>query len=991
MNIQNQGFSPRIISEKIMISTPKFEGFKYLNMKYNNEFEQIENEISNSFKNDYKSLNERIILSEEKRQNKFLINSKISNSTDKIKYVNSLYHYYHKKKKVLQLEKQISFDEKSANYLFSNENNNNDVKNNIYDINDIRKNLLYNKIQEDKNENDEIFNYDLPLEMDKSSDIFNFIPQENSNNVNGVTKLQEYHKNLLLSQQGNEKNLNKITINYMKTNNNNNIYDNINKKNNKEQYKKYFSFDGENQTNDNKNNRDDKLNNINDNKINMNNTGNMCTIIPNNNNNDNNNSINSINNELSFINISHKKYKLIEGKENNLNKINNKIIKKLISTPNKQCKKKFKLKLNLKSEEKNTYKKYSLQKEKKLINKDLIGYLTFYSLNSFHLKNSTINSDFSSDKKNKDKDNTKTLDLNTMKRLVFKNLNDSNNILSKKNSYNNNNKEQMIKNNLSTNKNSSYFSNEIKQNISDDFQFNNYLNRSRNIINNNTKKSLTKTDNNDNNIIKNKPLTSKPFINLNSNLNSLIDIKNYNKINKTKNKKIIKYSPKPQNKLFTMNIYNNHIKSDYIKSRNIHLENSTTFDNLYSYNTINLNDNNSNKILIKKRHKSFKSIPLKNKYNLIKVNKKTNKKNINIRKLRYKFEDNSTKITNNRLSFVNSTKLLKIKSKHFLAIKSENKDKDRQKKYIHKTLNDINKLKNRIESYKKLIKKRINSYENNNNCSNKESTKEINNKKKILTKSNIDENKKKKRNLINKENNYNYLNINNNKILKDRKGNLQINKYNMNQNNFCSTLTNFSNQFLINKHEKNINIKNNKVFDNKNKNIISITKKNVINNIINNKTKNIGIIHNNTKNKVKNIDIKKADNINIKKNPNKKILIKYNNNYNSNSFIITPSINMINEEIIKYSILRNNQNNIVSQTISMTLGKSDNNNKISNKNFNQYNKNDNCKKTIINVNQYYPNYYINTNNLNKPIEDDNKNITNNFLGTNINKFSYINK
>ena len=100
---------------------------------------------------------------------------------------------------------------------------------------------------------------------------------------------------------------------------------------------------------------------------------------------------------------------------------------------------------------------------------------------------------------------------------------------------------------------------------------------------------------------------------------------------------------------------------------------------------------------------------------------------------------------------------------------------------------------------------------------------------------------------------------------------------------------------------------------------------------------------------------------------------------------------MINEEIIKYSILRNNQNNIVSQTISMTLGKSDNNNKISNKNYNQYNKNDNCKKTIINVNQYYPNYYINTNNLNKPIEDDNKNITNNFLGTNINKFSYINK
>ena len=982
MNNQNQGLSPRIISEKIMISTPKFEGFKYLNMKYNNEFEHIENEISNSFKNDYKSLNERFILSEQKRQNKFFTNSKISNSTDKIKYVNSLFHYYHKKKKELQLQKQISFDEKSSNYLFSNENNNIDVKNNKYNINDIRKNLLYNKIKEDKKENDEIFNYDLPLEMDKSSDIFIFIPQEISNNVNGVTKLQEYHNNLSLNQQINEKNLNKIKINYMKVNNNNNIYDNINKKNIKEKYEKYFSFDGVNQTNDNKNNRDDKLNIINDSKINMNNNENMCTIIQNNNN-DNNNSINSINNKLSFINISDKKYKLIKGKENNLNKINNKIIKKLISTQNKQCKKKFKLNLKLESEEKNTYKKYSLQKEKKLINKNLIGYLTFYSLNSFHLKNSTINSDFSSDKKNKDKNNTKALDLNTMKILGFKNLNDSNNILNKKNSYNNNDKEQMVKNNFSTNKNNSYFSNEIKQNISDDFKFNNYFNRSRNIINNNTKKSLTKTENNDNNIIKNKPLTSKPLINLNSNLNSLIDIKNYIKINKTKNKKLIKYSPKPQNKLLTMNIYNNHIKSDYIKSRNIHLENSNTFDNLYSYNTINLNDNNSNKILIKKRHKSFKSIPLKNKYNIIKVNKKINKKNISIRKLRNKFEDNSTKITNNRLSFVNSTKLLKIKSKHLLTIKSENKDKTRQKKYIHKTLNNINKLKNRIESYKKLIKKRINSYENNNNCSNKELTKEINNKKKIVTKSNINEDIKKKKNLTNKENNNNYLN--NNKIHKDRKGNLEKNNNYMNQNNFSSTLTNFSNQVLINKYEKNINIKNNKVFENKNKNIIPIIKKNVINKINNNKTKNIRIIHNNTKNKVKNIDIKKTDNINIKKNSNKKILIKYNNNYNSNSFIIAPSINMINEEIIKYSILRNNQNNIVSQTISMTLGKNDNNNKISNKNYNQYYKNDNCKKTIINVNQYYPNYYINTNNLNKTLENDNKNITNNFIDTNIHK------
>ena len=95
---------------------------------------------------------------------------------------------------------------------------------------------------------------------------------------------------------------------------------------------------------------------------------------------------------------------------------------------------------------------------------------------------------------------------------------------------------------------------------------------------------------------------------------------------------------------------------------------------------------------------------------------------------------------------------------------------------------------------------------------------------------------------------------------------------------------------------------------------------------------------------------------------------------------IKPPSSLINQDIIKYSILRNNQCNEISQVISLTLGKEKNNifdsvnNKKNNDNQidhidNNDSKNDKYKKTIINVNQYYPNYYINTNNINKKNEE----------------------
>jgi len=86
---------------------------------------------------------------------------------------------------------------------------------------------------------------------------------------------------------------------------------------------------------------------------------------------------------------------------------------------------------------------------------------------------------------------------------------------------------------------------------------------------------------------------------------------------------------------------------------------------------------------------------------------------------------------------------------------------------------------------------------------------------------------------------------------------------------------------------------------------------------------------------------------------------------------------MSNNDLIKFSIMRNNKNNQVSQEISVTLGSNDTNKSK------EENSKKNYKKTIINVNQYYPSYYINTSNLNKINLEHKKNINsaNNLLNS----------
>ena len=354
-------------------------------------------------------------------------------------------------------------------------------------------------------------------------------------------------------------------------------------------------------------------------------------------------------------------------------------------------------------------------------------------------------------------------------------------------------------------------------------------------------------------------------------------------------------------------------------------------------------------------------MPMSPKLNFIKVNKINNRDN---KKLKNKIENNSRKNLFNRLNFVNSTKLFKIKDKSYLTLNSDNNDKNNRNNSLYQTLKDN--IKKRIISFKDINKKRISSYENKINLGNKELRKELFNKKKLLSKIDIDENTNKKINTVNKAN----FTKNHNIQKKSRNYNVEkifLTRFFTNQNQFSTNSTNNSNHILTNKCEKKIqNLKKSKIDQNKN---IMVKNNLMINKLKEKKEKNNRIAErykNKNKNKIKNIDLKTnvKNNNNIVKNQNRKLLIK-NRNRNK-SFIITPSINMLNQEIIKYSILRNNRNNIISQAISMTLGK-----------------NDNCKKTIINVNQYYPNYYINTNNINASIEEDNKNINNNYIDSNL--------
>ena len=203
-------YSPRNILDTINISTPKFEGFKYLNNKYNKTQENTQNESSFFCKKDIWPLKERIIFSEKKKEKPTFDNIKINNSNDSQKYFSTIFYNYQKMKKKNEKsssQKQISFDEKSENFLFNNDKTNNDKNK----ISDNKNNLLNNgdNNSNNKNENDESFNYDLPLEMDKSSEFFNFNQPQGKlmqclNDINENTNFQEFNYNNIFNNNFNK-------------------------------------------------------------------------------------------------------------------------------------------------------------------------------------------------------------------------------------------------------------------------------------------------------------------------------------------------------------------------------------------------------------------------------------------------------------------------------------------------------------------------------------------------------------------------------------------------------------------------------------------------------------------------------------------------------------------------------------------------------------------------------------------------------------------
>ena len=97
MSIPEQLIFHRNVQDQMVVSTPKFEGFKYLNIKNNIESQNIDNDLKKSFDKNNSIIEERIFLSERKKEKKpSCINFKLNNSSDKKKYYTSLFYNYKK-------------------------------------------------------------------------------------------------------------------------------------------------------------------------------------------------------------------------------------------------------------------------------------------------------------------------------------------------------------------------------------------------------------------------------------------------------------------------------------------------------------------------------------------------------------------------------------------------------------------------------------------------------------------------------------------------------------------------------------------------------------------------------------------------------------------------------------------------------------------------------------------------------------------------------
>ena len=202
------------------------------------------------------------------------------------------------------------------------------------------------------------------------------------------------------------------------------------------------------------------------------------------------------------------------------------------------------------------------------------------------------------------------------------------------------------------------------------------------------------------------------------------------------------------------------------------------------------------------------------------------------------------------------------------------------------------------------------------------------------------------------------------KIYKKPKNTCLINQINNDYNTISGNRSIRSNN--INNNKKEITEYNSGNKSNRNTKIIQLRKKLI--NSTNLTERNSSSKFGDKSNEINSKPISSMQDLNIYKNK----ILSQNGSFSR--------LHNYDEEIIKYSIFRNNKNNQVINEFSLTVGKI--NSPSSNDNLKKYfvekndlNKNrkkniaknegtNNNKKTIINVNQYYPSYFINAQNHN---------------------------
>ena len=496
---------------------------------------------------------------------------------------------------------------------------------------------------------------------------------------------------------------------------------------------------------------------------------------------------------------------------------------------------------------------------------------------------------------------------------------------------------------------SNLYSNKIFNGIKNLFKNNNLI---FNTINYETNDINKKND--DKNIIQTK-IKFKPhiknIINKTSFLNNSNNDKTINNTNKFYKKQVPHINLKNNNRRFkirnnTNNNLNNKYNTIFTDKNKNHLNSYKKFKNINNLSKNNnkfktyLFNNNNNSKNTENKNKSILKIPTSNimsgAYTDRMIQDNNNYSSLNMEGKSNINDSIFININDSANSLQNESRCNKIKV---------NTIKKATKIQKFSVLNSD--ISNKTNSYWKIHKKPknsclLNNYNNNNN-------------------NEININKDKDINDVNDNNKYISLWGNSEKNMKD---NSQILIFNKNKPNRLSVLNDIKDKI----HQYNLT-------NNNSKSIISESSYTDRNNYNNNNSTNENVTIERNRKEIRN---NQYLNYNKKKNKNYyKIYNKNKNNINNKSkeFLTKTDIGNykskmknFKDEILKYSIIRNNKNNQVINEFSIVLGEEkdknkqkDNDNKdTNNKSSEKSNKNEENRRTIINVNQFYPSYYIDT-------------------------------